>query len=72
MTELQSRIALGLKYNGIQDTWFAWYPVRTGALGTGRLRWLKKLYRERFSGVTIYQELRAKSHRAVGVKEQVW
>jgi hypothetical protein len=28
-----------------EDTWFAWYPVRIGALGTGRLVWLRRLRR---------------------------
>ena len=37
------------------DMWFAWHPVRTGALGTGKLVWLKRVWRNRCCGVTIYQ-----------------
>ena len=37
------------------DIWFAWFPVRIGALGTGPVVWLKKLWRNRCGGVTIYQ-----------------
>lgn len=40
------------------DTWFAWFPVRTGALGTGRFVWLKKVWRNKCAGVTIYQPLK--------------
>jgi hypothetical protein len=39
------------------DQWFAWYPVRIGALGTGQIVWLKKVWRNRCCGVTIYQPL---------------
>jgi hypothetical protein len=39
------------------DTWFAWHPVRLGALGTGRLAWMRRLWRNRCLGVTIYQDL---------------
>lgn len=39
------------------DIWFAWYPVRTGALGTGRWVWLCKVWRNRCLGATIYQTL---------------
>jgi hypothetical protein len=56
MNELDRRITLKVPYNGIRDVWFAWRPVRIGALGTGPKRWLTKLYRERFAGVTIYQD----------------
>ena len=38
------------------DFWFAWRPVRIGALGTGPFRWLKKLWRNQCCGVTIYQD----------------
>jgi hypothetical protein len=34
-----------------------WYPVRTGALGTGEWAWLCRVYRNRCCGVTIYQPL---------------
>ncbi len=37
------------------DAWFAWRPVRLGALGTGRCVWLRWLWRNRCCGVTIYQ-----------------
>ena len=37
------------------DIWFAWYPVRLGALGTGRLIWFKKVWRNKCCGITIYQ-----------------
>jgi hypothetical protein len=57
VTELERRLLLRLPYNGVKDIWFAWYPVHIGALGTGPRRWLKRLYRERFAGVTIYQDL---------------
>jgi hypothetical protein len=39
------------------DTWFAWYPVRVGALGTGRFVWLRRVWRNKCCGVTIYQPL---------------
>ncbi len=39
------------------DEWFAWYPVRTGALSTGHWVWLKRVWRNRCMGVTIYQPL---------------
>lgn len=38
------------------DTWFAWYPVRCGALGTGKWAWFEKVWRNRCAGVTIYQQ----------------
>ena len=41
----------------LSDTWFAWYPVRVGALGTGSWRWMCRLWRNRCLGVTIYQDL---------------
>lgn len=37
------------------DTWFAWRPVRLGALGTGR--WLRRVWRNRCMGAAIYQSL---------------
>lgn len=39
------------------DSWFAWRPVRVGALGTGPVRWLVRLWRNKCCGVTIYQDL---------------
>ena len=39
------------------DTWFAWRPVRRGALGTGRWVWLRRVWRNRCMGATIYQDL---------------
>lgn len=41
----------------VDDTWFAWYPVRTGALGTGRVVWLQRVWRNRCMGATIYQPM---------------
>lgn len=41
----------------ITDTWFAWYPVRIGALSTGPYVWLRRVWRNRCMGVTIYQRL---------------
>lgn len=42
------------------DTWFAWYPVRTGALGTGRWIWLRRVWRLRsYAGdPSLYQTLK--------------
>lgn len=37
------------------DIWFAWFPVRLGALSTGRWIWLKKVWRNKCAGVIIYQ-----------------
>lgn len=42
------------------DAWFAWYPVRTGALGGGDWIWLRRVWRNRCLGVTIYQPLAPK------------
>lgn len=39
------------------DIWFAWHPVNLGALGTGRRVWLRRVWRNRCMGVTIYQTL---------------
>lgn len=43
------------------DIWFAWYPVRIGALQDGPKLWLKRVWRNRtfFGGmwITIYAEL---------------
>ena len=39
------------------DTWFAWYPVRVGAISTGPFVWLRKVWRNRCGGVSIYQPL---------------
>jgi hypothetical protein len=44
-------------YGPIVTEWFAWRPVRTGALGTGRWVWLERVRRSRCLGVTIYQPL---------------
>ncbi len=49
---------LGRSLRSRSDTWFAWYPVRVGALGTGRLIWLERVWRNRCMGVTIYQSLK--------------
>ena len=40
-----------------EDIWFAWYPVRIGALSTGPRVWLKHVWRDRCLGVTAYQLL---------------
>jgi hypothetical protein len=37
------------------DIWFAWYPVQLGALGTGGWAWLRKVWRNKCCGSTIYQ-----------------
>ena len=37
------------------DIWFAWHPVRLGALGTGRIAFMEEVARNRCMGVTIYQ-----------------
>ncbi len=39
------------------DVWFAWYPVRLGALGVGRLVWWEYVWRNRCMRATIYQSL---------------
>ena len=45
------------KYASGSDKWFAWHPVRTGALGTGSVVWLKHVWRNKCFGVTIYQDI---------------
>ncbi len=43
-----------------QETWFAWYPVQTGALAPdffSSWMWLKRVWRNKCMGVTIYQPL---------------
>jgi len=37
--------------------WFAWRPVRLGALGTGPVAWLRPVWFATAMGVTIYQSL---------------
>lgn len=39
------------------DLWFAWYPVSTGAFGTGRIVWLNYVIRKKTMFDTIYQAL---------------
>ena len=39
------------------DVWFAWFPVSLGAFGMGDIVWLKKVWRNRCMGATIYQDL---------------
>lgn len=41
----------------VSDEWFAWYPVKLGALGRGGWAWWRKVWRNRCMGVTIYQDL---------------
>lgn len=60
MTEIELRLALARGGFAPQwlpkfDLWFAWRPVRTGALGTGGWTWLRYVSRDRCLGVTIYQ-----------------
>lgn len=45
------------KSSSTSDVWFAWFPVRLGALGTGRWVWLQNVWRNKCCGVTIYQSL---------------
>ena len=52
-----TRLGLTPGYASKSDEWFAWYPVRTGALGTGGVAWLRRVWRNRCMGVTIYQIL---------------
>jgi hypothetical protein len=46
-----------IKDPNTEDIWFAWFPVRLGALGTDTIAWLKNVWRNRCGGVTIYQSL---------------
>lgn len=39
------------------DVWFAWYPVRLGAMPGGRWIWLRKVWRTRWKGWVTYQAL---------------
>ena len=39
------------------EIWFAWYPVRLGALGGGRLVWLRYVWRMR-GIITTYMSVR--------------
>jgi len=62
MTELDRRIAAienGSRpdWASTSDIWFAWHPVRLGALGTGPIAFGREVWRNRFCSVTIYQEL---------------
>lgn len=44
MTIIDDRIASkNSKWASKSDTWFAWRPVRTGALGSGSFVWLRKV-----------------------------
>jgi hypothetical protein len=40
-----------------EDIWFAWFPVRLGALGNGKIAWMRKVWRNRCLGATIYQDI---------------
>jgi hypothetical protein len=40
-----------------EDEWFAWHPVRFGPLGDGPWVWLRRVWRNRCCGVTMYQDL---------------
>lgn len=62
MSELDRRIAQCASgerpdYATREDEWFAWYPVRCGALRMGRIAWLEWVWRDRCMGVTTYQPL---------------
>ena len=60
MKSIDDRIKLGReKDRNRSDEWFAWFPVRAGALGTGHWMWLKTVWRNKCCGVTIYQPLDA-------------
>ena len=50
------------------DIWFAWFPVRLGALSIGHWIWLEKVWRNKCAGVTIYQSLKERQKNKV-VKE---
>lgn len=52
-----TRAGLTPQWGGRSDVWFAWRPVRLGALGSGPLVWLRRVWRNRCMGVTIYQDL---------------
>lgn len=39
------------------DEWFAWYPVRLGAIGVGRWVWMQHVWRNRCMEAMIYQDL---------------
>lgn len=51
------RLLLDPRNHSQSDTWFAWRPVRLGALKSGPWIWLRKVWRNKCCGVTIYQEL---------------
>ena len=53
----QVQLSLRPDWASKSGIWFAWRPVFTGALGGGKLVWLKRVWRNRCMGVTIYQEL---------------
>src|SRR5450755_4779477 len=67
MTEIDRRIDIvkaGFADHWLpqEDTWFAWYPVRLGALGTGELVWFRYVRRDMCLGVTNYFSLKEKRH----------
>jgi hypothetical protein len=62
MSEIDRRIALvkaGQRddWRPTLDKWFAWYPVRLGPLGEGKLAWLRTVVRDKCLGVTNYLDL---------------
>lgn len=55
--KLNSFMIRAMQKPSVTDIWYAWYPVRYGALGTGRWVWLRKVWRNRCGGTAIYQPL---------------
>ena len=53
------------------DEWFAWRPVRTGALGTGQWAWMKRLWRNKCCGVVIYQPLNLNKKRVSDARQEL-
>jgi len=50
------RKELAKKYEvPLEQIWFAWYPVRSGALGSGPIIWMEFCWRD--SSHLIYQDL---------------
>ena len=54
------------------NLWFAWWPVRVGTFGDGRLVWLRRVYRFRTDWMgfefTIYQDPRDYPPNVVSLK----
>lgn len=43
--------------HSVWDIWFAWRPVRLGALRGGSFVWLRHIARNQCLGVTLYQDI---------------